>query len=304
MAKFIKPQNRSKSPKPSKPSADFPLFPHANGQWAKKIRGKLHYFGGWNDPDSALNRWCDEKDDLLAGRVPRHPTTPDGLTLKGLADRYLTEKRHRIDSGELTARTYRDYHAVCQFLCDVLGKHRLATDVTPEDFARVRSEFTKIHGPVRLTKDITIVRMLFRYGFESGLLDIAVRFGPNFNQPSKKNLRKAKRANGRKDFEAEEIRRILDALAGNPVNVDGAEVAVKADPALRAMVLLGINCGFGQSDCSNLPTSAVSLKAGWIDFPRPKTEVERKCPLWPETVDALRGAMADRPKPKTIEGAE
>jgi hypothetical protein len=46
-----------KDNKPAKPFADYPLFPHDNGQWAKKHKGKLHYFGRWDDAEGALARY-------------------------------------------------------------------------------------------------------------------------------------------------------------------------------------------------------------------------------------------------------
>jgi integrase len=67
---------------------------------------------------------------------------------------------------------------------------------------------------------------------------------------------------------------------------------------LQSMVLLGINCGFGQTDVANLPRASLDLDTGWVDFPRPKTGIERRCPLWAETVEALREANTHRPTPK------
>src|SRR5215470_14932354 len=92
------------SAKPAKPYPDFPLFAHAAGVWAKKIRGKMHYFGPWSDPDAALAKYLAEKDDLHAGRTPR--PDPQAVTVKELANAYLHHKQALVDAGELSPRTW------------------------------------------------------------------------------------------------------------------------------------------------------------------------------------------------------
>ena len=64
--------------KPAKPYRDFPLTANGNGQWSEKIRGRVYYFGPWADPDAALERYLEVKDDLHPGRRPR---PKDGFTL-------------------------------------------------------------------------------------------------------------------------------------------------------------------------------------------------------------------------------
>src|SRR5437588_6009317 len=100
--------------KPAKPYPDFPLFPHATKRWAKKIRGKMHYFGPWSDPDAALAKYLEEKDALHAGRKPREAT--EGLTVKELANAFLSAKQARVDSDELSPRSWQDYKDTCDLL--------------------------------------------------------------------------------------------------------------------------------------------------------------------------------------------
>src|SRR5262249_9708342 len=93
----------SRAFKPNKPYPDFPLYAHAAGVWAKKIRGKVHYFGKWDDPDGALASYLAQKDDLHAGRTPREQT--ECLTVKEMCNAFLNYKKAMEENGEISPRT-------------------------------------------------------------------------------------------------------------------------------------------------------------------------------------------------------
>lgn len=266
---------------PKKPRRDFPLFPHQRGYWAKKVRGKLHYFGKVADDSSgqaALRLWLEQRDDLLAGRTPRS-TSDDGVTLATLCNHFLTAKEQQRDNGDITGRSFDEYFATCTRVVKALGRSKLVANLTTEDFLALRDRIVKQFGFYKQRKEITFTKSIFKYAFDAGLIDTQVRFGPVFKGPSKRVLRAHRQKGGSRMFEAPQIRALLDA----------------ADQPLKAMILLGVNCGFGNTDCGTLPQSAINFKTGWIDFPRTKTAIERRCPLWPETLDALREAILLRP---------
>lgn len=266
--------------KPKKPRPDFPLFPHNSGQWAKKIRGRLFYFGVWADPEAALNKYLDEKDDRQAGREPRRKG--DILTLRNLVNRFLDAKRLLIDTGELSPVTWRNYYDVCERLISFFGKERAVLDLDAHDFEKLRAELSKGRGAHSLASQIQKVRTLFKYAYDAVMIDRPVRFGPAFKKPSKKAIRKARHAAGSRMIEAAQLRKLLKA----------------AKQPMRAIILLALNCGYGQSDCAALPIAAFDFNAGYVNFPRPKTAVMRRCPLWKETVKAVKEAIAMRPEAK------
>jgi integrase len=142
-------------------------------------------------------------------------------------------------------------------------------------------------GPVRLGNAITRVKSILKYALDNALLEKPVRYGSEFKKPDKAVIRRHRASNGDRMIEATDLRALLDA----------------APATVRAMILLGLNCGFGNHDIATLPLTAVDLDKGWVNFPRPKTGIERRCPLWPETVQAIRDAIAERPEPKEASAA-
>ena len=270
-----------------KPRPDFPLFPHNptepnRARWAKKVRGRLHYFGKVaDDPkgQAALDLWLDQKDDLLAGRTPR--SKQDVLTVEKLVNLWLDFKKKRIATGELSQRCWDDYQKLCVVVVGVWGRNRAAADLGPADFGKLRETMAKRWGPTRLGNSVQYVKGIFAWAQKEELMPLP-SYGAGFVKPSAKMVREARNGRGPRMLEPDEIHALLKVAGVN----------------LKGMILLAANGGIGPSDLARLPIGALDLESGWADYPRHKTGIPRRIPLWPETVKALEAVLANRSTPR------
>jgi integrase len=290
---FFRQSTRGRRHKPTKPNPSFPLTPHNNGQWCKKIRGKIRFFGIWEEPDAALENYLRVAADLHAGREPRPSTvSAECLTVKQLCNHYLTYQHRRSQAGEIGPRWFEDCRTVLDSFVSFTGPGRLASDLAPDDFLKYRQRLSRQGltgrrglGVYAMTRAITVVRSMLKYAYEMNLIDNPIKYGKTFEQPSstlkRKSRRAAELANGKRLFDASGIRSLIGTAQG----------------PLRTLILLGINGGFGNTDCAGLTLSAIDWDRGIIEFDRAKTGIERVVPLWPETLQALKQLLETRPKP-------
>jgi integrase len=261
----------------SKAKRAIPLSLHKKGYWYKTIGGRRKYYEHIEDDphgQKSLEQWLATKDDPFATQRQ----SKAGVTLKDVCNAFCTFKEDRANSGELSKRMFDEYFDVCEQLLEVLDKDQLAENLCSADFAKVRRALSKRYGVGGIAKRIQQIRSLFKYAYDTGLLDRPMRFGPEFAKPSAKQMREHRIAKGAQDFTADEIRRMLH----------------ESRPITRAMILLALNGGLGNSDIADLPLSALDLKTGWLDYPRAKTATHRRIPLWPETVAAIKMVLDAR----------
>jgi integrase len=57
---------------------------------------------------------------------------------------------------------------------------------------------------------------------------------------------------------------------------------------MRAMIWLGLNCGFGCTDCAQLKWKDLDFENNRVKLARNKTGIYRDLPLWPETIKSLQ----------------
>ena len=123
-----------------------------------------------------MRKYLDQRDDLHAGRTPR--AIGDGPTIRDLINRFLTAKKHLLDSGEIVEVTFLDYHTTCKRIVQAFGPSRLAEDLASEDFEKLRADLAKTRRPVALGKEIQRTRVVFKYAYDAGLIDKPIRYGP------------------------------------------------------------------------------------------------------------------------------
>jgi integrase len=163
----------------------------------------------------------------------------------------------------------------------MFGRTRAVGDLRPIDFGKFRAMVAKRLGPFALSKFVQMVRTIFAFGASSEILPVQVRFGDQFSKPPKRILRLERKKVAARLIEPEDAWKLMEA----------------AGTQLRAMIYLGLNCGYGQKDCADLQRDALTTRPGWLSVARQKTGIDRRCSLWPETVAALEAVRANRPAP-------
>jgi integrase len=268
---------------PANPNAGnrFPLSLHkATGQWRKQIRGKDYYFG--TDRHAALARYVQTRAALEAGRLPSPLPGDLGPTVEDVCDGFLNARRSRMAAGELTPGMWSQYRGACLRMVVAFGPTRPVAGLQPGDFAELRESAAAGLGPRALGQFVVMARTVFKWAYETELIDAVPRYGPDFKIPPRRLVRVARAERGSMLIQPGDLRRMIEA----------------ADPAMRAMLYLGINCGYGPTDCSRLNQADLAREPGWLSGARTKTGSARRCPLWGETVEALKAAEGVRPRAK------
>jgi integrase len=256
---MIKPKSKKKIR-----SDKFPLTLHPTGQFCKKIRGKLYYFG--TDKKEALSRYLEQAASLHSGKHIKTESLSMGLDMKTLCNMYLDHQESRAAVGEVRQRQVYDQTMLLKDFVRFIGTNRVSSDVATIDLQNYRSKLIRIRkSPHTINNRIAAVKAMFNWALDNEIIETAPRLNAIKKVPRKKEEKPT--------FTTSQIRNLLKY----------------ADKQMKVMIWLGLNCGFGCTDCAELKWKNIDLKSARVHFPRGKTGVGRNLPLWPETVQALNG---------------
>jgi integrase len=244
-------------------SDKFPLTLHKTGQFCKKIRGKLYYFG--IDKQRALERYLEQAAYLHAGKSPKPRSSTDVLSIKTLCNLYLDHQESRAAIGEIKPRQVFDQISLLRDFVRFVGSNRLVSNISTIELQNYRKKLIKAgKSPNTINNHMAAVKAMYNWALDNEVIESA----PKLRALKKITVPKQDKPT----FTAPQVQALLQ----------------NASPQMKAMIWLGLNCGFGCTDCAELKWKNLDLQNSRIDFPRGKTGISRNLPLWPETVQALR----------------
>ena len=276
--------------KPSKPRPDFVLFAHQNGQWCKKVKQVLYYFGSWSDDptgEQAESEWHKRRAGIEAGldRL-RVEAVSGGWTLGALTRKYLEVRNSDLLTGHLSDEQFKDYTRDLLAFAGLVGVNAQVEALTPEHFAKyadhLRNEPSQADptarglGPHAFKRTTANIKAMFKYAAGEGWIKLPA-FGNSFKAPdtTPEGLALVKRRRGEK----------VEELIYEPNQI--ADVLRIARRTFKAMLLLGLNGGMGPSDIARLEWADIDFGSGRLSTYRGKTGMRREFFLWKKTRRAL-----------------
>lgn len=260
-----------RNPHRVEPIERFPAKPRRDGRFQKRVNGVLHYFGRDGDRRQALREYDAVKHQLYAGLSASKPVKGNyaAAAVKDLSNRYLLDIKGDV-------KTYAQYKRYLMHLCKYFGGNRGWHTLTPDDWTRYGKHLRSGFAATSYNRRRAVIVAMFNHADEQGWIERPPRYGRGFRRIPLGSIRSTAKA---RLLTREDINAILG----------------RCSPQLFAMVLLGLNGGFGAADCAALTWDAIDLDSGFIRYARVKNAIPRGVPLWRETIIALRRLRHRRP---------
>ena len=247
-------------------------------RWRKQIDGKMRYFGSV-DPKSVNRSYKDAElryFEFLAEREVNRPIEIKvaKLTVEDFGEKYLQSCFTRYERGEICAAWFEKVRiSVCHFV-DYLQTDLPLTKLNEIHLDDYRNYTLALPISTATKKSISlwtaksrldIVKLMIKWGYQMALIETLPR---NLDQYSRITIPEPTVNR----FSLEEVSVIYSA----------------ASDRTKMFILLGLNCGFGQTDISELRVGEVSIEEAEIIRKRSKTGIHCQFKLWPLTVEMLR----------------
>ena len=159
------------NPKRKTRSDKYPLTLHSTGQFCKKIKGKLYYFG--TDKKGALERYLEQAAYLHNGKGSK-PKLSNNLSLKTVCNLYLDHQESRTAIGEIKPRQVYDQTGLLRDFVKYIGPNRIVSNISTIDLQNYRKKLIKIgKAPNSINNHISAIKAMYHWAMDNEVIDTA-----------------------------------------------------------------------------------------------------------------------------------